>query len=55
MLHGELLAQRAEGVPPGQQWLAPDEIVSGDMIAAKTVNIPLRPTVREEIKFLLRF
>jgi hypothetical protein len=46
---------RAGGVPPGRLWLEPDEVVSADEIATTTVNIPLRPTVREDIKFLLRF
>lgn len=43
------------GIPPGRLWLDPDELVGGVSIASKTVNIPLRATVRERLKLLLRF
>ena len=45
----------AVGVPAGRLWLEPDDVVAADEIATTIVNIPLRPTVREDIKFLLRF
>ena len=48
-------ATLAEGVKPGRLWLLPGELVGGDPIAVKPVSIPLRRTVREQIKFLMRF
>lgn len=48
-------AARKAGVPPGQLWLAPDELLGGEPIAARSVTIPLRQTVRERVKLLLRF
>lgn len=48
-------ASRAEGVPPGRLWLAPDELTGGATFAETAVNIPLRTTVRERFKFLVRF
>jgi hypothetical protein len=47
--------QLAPGVKPGRLWLAPDELTGGVHIAAQTINIPLRATVRERLKLLLRF
>ena len=48
-------ATLAPGVPPGALWLAPDELVGGVPIAASPIDIPLRATVRERIKLMLRF
>ncbi|MCR6673229.1 phage tail protein [Devosia ginsengisoli] len=48
-------AELAEGVAAGRLWLAPDEVIGGEVIAAKDVSIPLRRTVREQIKILMRF
>jgi hypothetical protein len=44
-----------DDVPPGRLWLEPDQVASAVEIATTNVNIPLRPTVREDIKFILRF
>lgn len=48
-------ASRADGIPPGRLWLGPDDLIGGHPIAAKSVSIPLRKTVREQIKFVVRF
>ncbi|CCF19166.1 Phage protein [Pseudorhizobium banfieldiae] len=48
-------ASRAPGVKPGKLWLEPDELVGGHAIALKEVEIPLRRTVRDHIKFVLDF
>lgn len=48
-------ATLAPGIPPGALWLAPDELVGGVPIAASPIDIPLRATVRERIKLMLRF
>lgn len=48
-------ATLAPGVRSGKLWLGPDELVGGDVIAAQAVSIPLRRTVREQFKFMLRF
>ena len=48
-------ASRAEGIPPGRLWLGPDDLTGGHSIAAKSVSIPLRKTVREQFKFVVRF
>lgn len=45
----------ADGVAPGRAWLDPDELTDGDVIAAQDVSIPLRRTVREQVKILMRF
>lgn len=45
----------ADGIPPGRQWLTPDEYHGGEAIAVQSANIPLRRTVREQIKILMRF
>lgn len=50
-----VLPVRAAGVKPGKLWLAPNEITGGEAIAATPVTIPLRATVRERVKLLLRF
>lgn len=43
------------GVKPGRLWLSPDDLVGGVAIARQNVGIPLRRTVREQLKFLMRF
>ena len=48
-------ASPAPGTPPGKLWLAPGELTGGAAFAATPVSIPLRPTVRDQIKFLVRF
>lgn len=45
----------APGVPPGRLWLKPDQLIGGTAIAVQAVSISLRRTVREQIKFLMRF
>lgn len=45
----------APGIKPGKLWLAPNELIGGDAIAVTPVSLPLRKTVREQIKFLMRF
>lgn len=45
----------AEGVPAGRPWLAPDELAGGTEIASAALAFTARPTVREHIKFRLRF
>ncbi|KFL31738.1 hypothetical protein JP75_06640 [Devosia riboflavina] len=45
----------ADGVKPGRLWLAPGELLGGTGIAGQAVDIPLRTTVREQFKFLMRF
>lgn len=48
-------ATRADGIPPGRAWLDPDDLIGGEEIAVTTTNTPLRQTVRERVKLLLRF
>lgn len=48
-------AAMAAGIKPGKLWLAPGQLTGGHAIAAKAVSLPLRRTVREQIKFLMRF
>ncbi len=48
-------ADRALGVPPGRLWLTPGQLSSGVTVAGKAVTIPLRATVRERLKLMLRF
>lgn len=45
----------ADGVPQGRQWLEPGEYQGGEAIAVQSANIPLRRTVREQFKILMRF
>ena len=45
----------APGIPAGRLWLAPGQLSGGDVIAPISVSIPLRQTVRERIKILVRF
>lgn len=44
-----------EGIDPGRLRLAPDELTGGVGIAVQSVSIPLRRTVREQVKILMRF
>lgn len=48
-------ATLSPGVPSGRLWLQPNELAGGHPIAVTSVSIPLRATVREQIKFLMRF
>ena len=48
-------ASPAAGIGAGRLWLAPDELSGGAAFAAKPVSIPLRRTVREQVKILMRF
>ncbi|WEK04565.1 MAG: phage tail protein [Candidatus Devosia phytovorans] len=48
-------ATMAPGVKPGRLWLGPDQLLDGEAIAVKPVSTPLRRTVREQIKFLMRY
>lgn len=45
----------AAAVPPGRLWLNPSELSGGVEIMKQAVTIPLRKTVREQLKFLVRF
>ena len=45
----------AAGVPPGRLWLKPEEVTSGVPFAETPISLPLRATVRERFKFLVRF
>lgn len=45
----------APGVPPGRLWLAPNQLSGGTAIAPASLSIPLRATVRERLKLMLRF
>lgn len=51
LVHGRLQS----GVPVGRLWLKPQEMEGGIEIAARPVSTPLRVTVREQFKFLMRF
>lgn len=53
----ELIANAAPapGIAPGRQWLAPGELTGGISFAATPVSIPLRLTVRDKIKYFVRF
>lgn len=48
-------AELAPAVKPGRLWVAPDEMIGGEAIAHQPVSIPLRATVREQIKIMMRF
>lgn len=39
----------------GQLWLGPDQLAGGNEFLSTPVTVPLRKTVRERFKFLLRF
>ncbi|UFW80024.1 phage tail protein [Rhizobium sp. SU303] len=45
----------AADIPPGRLWLEPDDVLGGDAIAVGTIALPLRTTVRDQIKILMRF
>lgn len=45
----------APGIKPGRLWLGPNDLTGGTAFAERPVTIPLRPTVRDQIKFLVRF
>jgi len=45
----------ASAAPVGRLWLPPDGLAGGTVIAPGALTIPLRATVRERIKLLLRF
>jgi len=45
----------ATGVKPGKLWLDPGELDGGTIVGNTALAIPLRTTVREQIKFMLRF
>ncbi|MDM9647757.1 phage tail protein [Rhizobium sp. S163] len=48
-------AARVGGIKPGKLWLQPGELLGGQAIAVTPVSLPLRATVREQLKFLMRF
>lgn len=48
-------ASLAPGVAPGRLWLDEGDLVGGQMFAQRTVSIPLRRTVRDRVKFMVRF
>lgn len=43
------------GVPNGRLWLNPGELIGTQAVAPTTIDLPLRATVREQIKILMRF
>lgn len=45
----------AAGVKPGKLWLEPTEVTAGTAFAETAISLPLRTTVRERFKFLVRF
>lgn len=45
----------AADVKPGKLWLAPAEVTAGTAFAETAISLPLRTTVRERFKFLVRF
>ncbi|MEV4609774.1 phage tail protein [Neorhizobium sp. LMR1-1-1.1] len=45
----------SSGVKAGKLWLSPDELVGGSSLALGAVSLPLRKTVRDQVKILLRF
>lgn len=51
MVGGEITG----GAKPAQLWLSPAQYSGGEAIAVQAVNIPMRRTVREQIKILMRF
>lgn len=46
---------KAAGVPAGRLWLRPQDVTARTEFATKNITIPLRRTVRERVKFLVRF
>ncbi|ASS56885.1 phage tail protein [Rhizobium leguminosarum] len=45
----------ADGIPPGRLWLEAGDLIGGHAIVETPISIPLRATVREQIKFMMRF
>lgn len=45
----------AAGVKPGKLWLEAEEVTAGTAFAETAISLPLRTTVRERFKFLVRF
>lgn len=45
----------AGNVPAGRLWLNPGDLSGGVQIAVSNISLPLRATVREQLKFLVRF
>lgn len=45
----------APGVKPGKLWLQPNEVTAGTAFVTHAISLPLRATVRERFKFLVRF
>ncbi|MBB4066278.1 phage tail protein [Gellertiella hungarica] len=50
-----LSGTRAVGVPKGKLWLEAGELSGGVAIASKPIAVPLRETVRDQFKLMLRF
>ena len=48
-------ATLAPDVPAGRLWLDDGDLIGGQTFAEKAVSIPLRRTVRDKVKFLVRF
>jgi hypothetical protein len=48
-------ATLAPGIKAGVFWVPPGGLVGGVSISPKSIDLPLRATVRERLKFLLRF
>lgn len=48
-------ASPASGIKPGKLWLSDGELIGGTEIAAKPISIAFGKTVRERIRFFLRF
>ncbi|WP_339760715.1 phage tail protein [uncultured Hoeflea sp.] len=46
---------RADGIPVGRLWLRPQDVTAATAFAETEITLPLRKTVRERIKFLVRF
>jgi len=46
---------RAVGIPAGRLWLHPQDVTAATAFAETEITLPLRKTVRERIKFLVRF
>lgn len=48
-------ALQAAEVPVGRLWLSADDLIGEQSFAEKAVSIPLRKTVRDRVKFMVRF
>ncbi|MCB5204257.1 phage tail protein [Neorhizobium sp. T786] len=48
-------AEIAVGINPGQLWLQPGQLIGGEPIAHTAIHLPLRRTVRDQVKFIVRF